>query len=106
MSSPAIIEQQYQDPWEVEDEKLLQLCIEHEPSSFCDRWFSSNKQEEVNSLQSGTITQGSQATTGSKSKKGAFKRFMSNFNCMSGVYGMVRKDQENQAASQAHVERL
>ena len=48
MSSPDIIEQQYQDPWEVEDEKLLQLCIEHEPSSFWDRWFSSNKQEEVN----------------------------------------------------------
>jgi len=49
----------------------------------------SKSKGDLHSLQSGTITQGSQATSASGKRKSAFKQFLAKWNCMSGAYGMV-----------------
>ena len=49
MSSSAIDPQPqlYQDPWEQEDEQLLQLCIQHEPVPFWSGLVKSNQNDDV-----------------------------------------------------------
>ncbi|CAJ1954810.1 unnamed protein product [Cylindrotheca closterium] len=51
----------------------------------------SKSKMDQNSVQSGTVTQGSQATTASGKRRSTLKNFFAKWNCMSGVYGTVHE---------------